>query len=372
MDAIQPHSKPLALEPIDLSTAEGDAARPFGDGSSASAAGQRELGITIADEFLVAVAKEYQEGHVDTTLWAWAEAQSGDDNSLVIAAYLRARATALQLQNRDKRLERRARRAGSGQGTRKRKVETEPQSEILSADAAGVRLRGVQLKPGYLAAAAASLVSVVAVVWLLALPQESEPVRQASASAAAPSAKRSAPASTAASARGGTSQDDSVPTLEAVVQQLKDAGNWNVLVLYASKWTRDEPNNAAAWNELSIGYANLRQFNDAFGAATRAVELAPGDTRLWRNLGHLNLAMGRLPEAGSAFDRALTASADDADALCGALLVAHRLGRTKDADAIAGRVKSADGVCPGVSDGESVAVAAGGPAARRPLSSVRR
>jgi len=155
------------------------------------------------------------------------------------------------------------------------------------------------------------------------------------------------------------------------VQQLKDAGNWNVLVLYASKWTRDEPDNAAAWKELSIGYANLRQFNDAAVAATKAAELSPAEALLWRNVGHLNLTLERLPEAESAFDRALAIGADDADALCGAALVALRSGR-KDADAIARRVKSPD-ACPGLSDGESVTVVARVAATKaKPVSSVRR
>ena len=161
------------------------------------------------------------------------------------------------------------------------------------------------------------------------------------------------------------------PKLKVTVQQLKDAGNWNVLVLYASKWTRDEPNNAAAWNELSIGYTKLHQFNDALVAATKAVELSPEDAPLWRNLGHLNLKLDRLPEAGSAFDRALAANSDDADALCGAALVAHRQGRTKDADAIARRAKSADGSCQGLSDGESVTVVVSSVPATKPASSAR-
>ena len=84
------------------------------------------------------------------------------------------------------------------------------------------------------------------------------------------------------------------------------------------------------------------------------------------------MTLERLPEAGSAFDRALAVSSDDADALCGAALVAHRLGRTKDADAIARRVKSADGSCPRLSDGESVAVVVRAVAATKPASSVRR
>jgi len=156
------------------------------------------------------------------------------------------------------------------------------------------------------------------------------------------------------------------------VRQLKDAGNWNVLVLYASEWTRKEPNNSAAWSELSFGYAKLRQFDDALVAAEKAVELSPQDGLLWRNLGHLNLHMERLPEAASAFDRALAVRSEDADAICGAASVAHKLGRTKDAEAMAGRLSSADGSCPGLSDAESVAVVAGAVRTRKPASPVGR
>ena len=153
------------------------------------------------------------------------------------------------------------------------------------------------------------------------------------------------------------------------MEQLKEAGNWNVLVLHASKWTREQPDNAAAWSTLGNGYANLRQFDDALIAATKAVELAPGDLRLWRNVGDLNLTLGNLPDAGNAFDKALALSSDDADALCGAALVAQRQGRRTDAGAIAKRLQAADRSCLDVTDGESVRVMAGGPAKRKPVPS---
>ena len=384
MNAISPPSTPLALEPMEVSTPDDDAVRRANDGSIAGAEGQTGLRMAAADEFLAAATKEHQEGHVDTVLWARALAQSGADESLAIAAYLRARATALRLERRDRRVERRARKAGSVQDTttpdtRTRKADAETYPENTAPTVAGVRLGGALPKLKYAVMAAVVLVSVLAVVQLMAPPQESDSARQPSVSVAAPSAERSSPARPveseqpiAGSANGGTNHDDARPSLEVRVQQLKDAGNWNVLVLYASDWTRKQPDNATAWNELSIGYANLRQFNDALGAAEKAVGLSPWDARLWRNLGHLNLNLERLPEAGSAFDRVLALSAEDADALCGAALVAQKLGQTKDADAIARRAKAADGGCPGLSDGESVAVVARQSAARKPAPSVRR
>lgn len=379
MDAIRPNAEPLALEPMDVSSADDGAARPTGERAPAPAAGERELAMTAADPFLETAVREYQEGHIDPILWARASAQPGDDESLVIAAYLRARATALQVKKRDRRRERRARSANETQETRIRKVEPERRSDIPANEFAGVKLRGVQLTPKYTAAAAVALASVVAAVWFIASPPQSESIGPPSVSAVAPATRQPARASpiartqpAVAKASGGTSEGDKGAELKATVQQLKDAGNWNVFVLYTAKWTRDEPNNAAAWNELSLGYTNLHQYDDALVAAMKAVALTPEEAPLWRNIGHLNLKLDRLPEAGSAFDKVLAASSEDADALCGAAMVARRLGRTKDADAIASRVKAADGGCRGLSDGESVTVVVTGNPATKPASSARR
>ena len=85
--------------------------------------------------------------------------------------------------------------------------------------------------------------------------------------------------------------------------------------------------------------------------AESAAALAPGDAPAWNNLGHVNLNFERLPEARVAFERALALRADDADALCGAALVAQRQGRGSDANAL---VKTANVSCPGVSTATAV------------------
>ena len=155
---------------------------------------------------------------------------------------------------------------------------------------------------------------------------------------------------------------------EAKVQELMGAGNWNVLVLHAAEWTRKDPTYADAWKYLAVGYANMRQHDDAFLAGEKATQLAPADRELWRNLGRLGspradrkarctptnrrsrstgrmprascrsgrlqAELGLLPQAKATFDRALTASPGDPDALCGQAQVAQRQGRGKDAEAI--------------------------------------
>ncbi|MEO8565134.1 MAG: tetratricopeptide repeat protein, partial [Betaproteobacteria bacterium] len=175
----------------------------------------------------------------------------------------------------------------------------------------------------------------------------------------------------AASNHGGTNEGGA-DALAATVRELKIAGNWNVLVLYANEWTRKEPNSAAAWRELSVGYANLQQFNDALDAATKAVQLAPQDALPWRNLGQINLTVDRLPEAAVAFGKALAVNPDDADSRCGAALVAERQARPKDPTAVTRRVGPADGGCFDMSFGDANVVSASGAAARKPASSVGR
>ena len=378
MDSKPLLSKSLALEPVGISTPGADAARTAGDDSSADAKAKRNLRITTADEFLEKAAREYQEGRIDSALWRRAVDQCGNDASLAIAAYLRARATALH-QKQDERSQRQARSAGPMRDASERKVESEPHREIVSTKVADVRPRGVKPRIKYLAAAAAALAFLVAVVWLIVSPRESASVRQPIVSAAAPSPDRSTPPNPLGSEQprvkstsGGANQGGPDVTFETAVQQLKNDGQWHVLVLYAVEWTRKEPNNAAPWYELSVGYAKLRQLEDALNAATKAVQLSPGDSLLWRNLGHLNLDVERLPEAEIAFAKALAASADDADALCGAALVAQRQGRAKDAEAIAKRIKSVDARCLRVSDGETAVGVVGGSAARKPELSVGR
>jgi tetratricopeptide (TPR) repeat protein len=354
MDGKSTFRQPLSLAPIESSSPAGDAARPTSDESSSEEKAKRDLRIRTADEFLARAAKEYQEGEVDQALWRRAADQGGNDVSLVIAAYLRARATALQLQQKQSepspRLARGTGRARAGAGPI---GEWGPEAETDSDGEAGARSRRMHPQLMYSAAGVASLAAVVAVVWLITSPRGSESVQQPAVSAAVPASNRpAAPLPAGAGHAVAAAQGDLRPDFAARVQELKQAGNWNVLVLYASDWARKEPNNASAWHELSVGYAKIRQLDDAFHAAAKAVELSPEDALLWNTLGQVNLSLERLPEAKVAFDRALALRPDDADTLCGAALVARKEGRSGDAEALAARVKNAAGGC-----GVSTAVA---------------
>jgi tetratricopeptide (TPR) repeat protein len=379
MGANSPLSKTLELEPVEVSTPAVDEARPAANETPAKADPQRDLRMTTADEFLAAAAKEYEAGTIDRVLWRQAADQHGRDVSLVIAAYLRARATALQARHKPaESAEIRLRGAGSNQDAVVRKVERELAVEIEPSDLPRTGLRGVNPKILYSAGAVVALVAAAAIVYLVVSLRQSESARPPVVAVATSSANQ--PASpiliksqqplVLASTRAGTNEGGA-DALAATVRELKIAGNWNVLVLYANEWTRKQPNNAAAWRELSVGYANLQQFNDALDAATKAVELSPEDALPWRNLGQINLTVDRLHEAGIAFGRALAVNPDDADARCGAALVAQRQERPKDPNALTRRVGPTDGGCFDMSFGNAAVVSAGG-AARKPGSSTGR
>jgi len=372
-----PLSKTLSLEPVEASTPAVEDARPAASESVGKTDAQRDLRMTTADEFLAAAAKEYEAGTIDRVLWRQAADQHGRDVSLVIAAYLRARATALQARHKPaENAEIKLRGAGSNRDATDRKVEPELPEAIESTDLDGGSPRVVSPKILYSAGGVVAFAAAAAIVYLVVSLRHSEIAAPVTAAAVSTANRPASPilvksAQPAASSRGSPNEGDA-GALAATVRELKIAGNWNVLVLYANEWTRKEPSNAAAWRELSVGYANLQQFNDALDAATKAVQLAPQDALPWRNLGQINLTVDRLPEAAVAFGKALAVNPDDADALCGATLVAQRQARPKDPTAVTRRVAPADGGCFEMSYGDTTAVPAGASAVRKPGSPAGR
>jgi tetratricopeptide (TPR) repeat protein len=351
MDNKPPLRKTLALEPADAPTLGGDALRGTGNESTADA-NKRDLHITTSDEFLAKAAKEYQVGTIDQALWRLAADKGGSDTSLVIAAYLRSRAIALQSQQKqDERSAIQARGAAKARGPDDAKADSEPSGQTASTVFRGDRPSGSTSKRWPLAGAIVALGIVAVIAYKFMSPDETAPARVPSVTAASSpgnaSAKQSPPAAGQAIAANTGIDPGNVETPFPVrIQQLKDLGKWQVLVLYATEWTRREPNNAVAWSELGAGFAKLRQYNEAIEAATKGAQLAPQDPFTWRNLGYINLAVDRLPEAGVAFAKALALRPDDPGARCGAAVVALRQSRPKDADAITKQVKPADSACP--------------------------
>ena len=302
--------------------------------------------VAVVDKYFAAAEAEFQKGDIDQPLWDRALNEAKGDREKAIVNYLRTRATSLKVSKREPRTITYApvpRELDDPPAPRAlpKKV-SEPREAAKPARKFNARAVGI-------AATCAGVVVCAALLYVFlgsGLSPKSDVV-----SAATPMnrAKPKAPATADQPVAPKTAPD---PTLELIgkIETLRVAGNWNVLVLYAGEWARREPWNAAAWNELSLGYERLRQFDDAYNAATKAVALAPEVPLYWRNLGQLDLELNlheealrayegatalddrdmhslvrsgilywrlaRLPEAKVASDKALALSPEDPDALC--------------------------------------------------------
>jgi len=352
------------------------------------------------DRFLVEATQELESGHVDQPLWTHAVVQAGGDEKLARPAYLRARATALRVEKRNKRAVRVARHARAmsvANGT----IGGRPgRGAAEKYSVTGLTRKQLAWLTGILS----FLVVAAALIALRSGGQAPPP-----ASVKARPASQSGPSAAVQGATpGAVKPDDEAPreNFPARIQALKEAGNWNVVVLYAAEWTRKQPGNADAWRELSAGYLKLHQFNDAFDAAGKGVSLAPGNAAQLQNLGQVNLALNDLPAALAAFDKAAELNQDDVptlvqvgtlnmqlghlpasrialtkalalspgniDAMCASVSLAQRDGRAKDAEAITREVSSAGERCRDPTQGESTSVTAVKPPKAKPTSSPAR
>ena len=294
------------------------------------------------DRFLREATRQYEEGHVDEPLWTRALAQANGDKDAAVAIYLRARATALRVLDRDLRTDRRPQPAAVA--TRPAVPETTT-ADIAGADASPRRVRQVGVASGrYWMIGAAALVPVAGIVWFAvahlggsaggkAQTVQTPPRAAVAAPAPAPVAKPAAAASLVQPAVAGAAPKGAAPDFLKKIDDLADAGNWNLFVLYAVEWTRQEPANAAAWDRLRTGYVNMRQYDDALAAAKRAAELAPRDARMWRALGNVQLEVEDGPGALRSFGQAVALDAQDVESLKQVGVLHARVGRTSEAKA---------------------------------------
>lgn len=386
--------KPDATDPKGPPTLELVPAGPAGAPALAAAAAEIDIVplstrrvVTSAspdrpDRFMVEAEHQYAEGHLDQPLWDRAFAQANGDKEAAVVGYLQARALALKLLDRERRSEMNAVTAQKV----KKELDTAENLDDFDVEAALRMGRGGMLaKHRNAIIAGAILVAAVVAGWFaysMMFAKPPEPVR------AVPSAepgKARAPANAAAGSVSAPAVAQkpagASPELLKKIQELRDAGSANVLVLYLVEWTRKEPANAEAWDQLRAGYASLKQYDDALAAAKKAQELMPDDARQWRNLGVayadagdpvaalksfeqavvrddrdaesftrigiLNAQLSQLPEAGKAFDRALAISPGDRVAQCMRTAIAPLSSAPKDTYATAKQVKAIDAKCRG-------------------------
>ncbi len=349
--------------------------------------------------FMATAAREYETGWIDRPLWESILAQSKGDEALAKGVYLRTRATILQLDKRDK-----AAQASPQPQRRHPPANAAPQPES-SEPARAISTRKMPA-PWLIGVAAFASVVVAVVGWVLlrSSPAElSQPADTEQPSSAATDGRK-APAVPVVAGTTATvvSTDDG---LVDRIARLSEVGNWNVVVLLSTEWTRREPGNARAWAQLATGYSKLRQLGEALDAATRATTFAPGDPLAWRTLGEVNLdldraadalrafehavaldandtrslvrvglldaQLSRLPEAKVAFDKALSASPDDVDAACGQAFVARQQGLQKDAETMERALQARGRDCRSSSQGQVAKVAVRPPAPARAATAAR-
>jgi Flp pilus assembly protein TadD len=416
MATISPAFRALALEPTD------DSVRGSGadDTAAGGAATSRPPGSAVSREseaiFLATATQEHESGWIDRPLWESVLAQSKGDESLAKGAYIRTRATILQLEKRGHASGAPAMRAGAA-----RQSDPEPAAPrgdtvhraAPEPEPAARRSPRSKLTPRTLALAASALVAVLAIgIWLMTRGGGADGVSQtgvpvATAHRAQPVAAARTPAAPATAATAVDANSATIDeALPARIAKLRNVGNWNVMVLLASEWTRREPANAQAWIQLSFGYAQLHQFGDAIEAATKATQLAQADPAAWRNLGAVQLEadrrtdalpafeqaatldandvqtllrvgmlkaqLARLPEAKAAFDKVLAGNPDNVDAQCGLAFVARQQGLSKDADAITRNLQALGRQCQEWSAQGSADTAVSHPAAYRRVPTAAR
>ncbi len=331
---------------------------------SAAVAAVKSGAAGNTDGYLAAASKEYDAGNVDQALWAKALELAGNNPEAAKPGYLRARAAALWVAKRNENLGKAKSRTGRSNRDKKPK----------EAPVARSRKRSPSRRTMLIAGALGVLAVVAAVVAMLASSDPPTKIAE-STQAVRATPRKPAPPTNAESERISASGDD----FSRKVSELKAAGNWNVLVLYAVEWTRKAPSNPDAWNELGMGYVKLRQYSDALEAATKATQLAPKNAQAWQNLGEINVILqqpaaalaaydhavalnerdvaslvqvgmlhaelGHLPEARVAFGQVLAMNPLDVDALCGTQSIAQKEGKSKDAEAIGRQLKASDLRC---------------------------
>jgi tetratricopeptide (TPR) repeat protein len=272
------------------------------------------------DPFVAQALREYASEKVDNPTWERALAQVNGDVAAAETVYVRSRAAALRAQDRLRREARQA--ALAARDNDPPYVEPPPAWQRYKLAIAG---------------AAVAVVAAVAGIYMIAGGDEASATVAASASRL----PAKAPAAPAVAHPAPVKPAQASVAFDKKVQELLDAGNFNVMVLYATEWTRKEPDNAAAWDQLRAGYVHLRQYEDARSAARKAVQLAPDDARMWRNLGNVNMDLDDPDAALAAYEQASARNTADVDSLHAIALLNTRLGKPQEAKGALDRAAAA-------------------------------
>jgi len=290
-------------------------------GQSDAAPTDATVAENASDRFMKEATYHYSKGHLDQALWNRALAQAHGDKDATVGIYLAARATALRVFDRERRMRKHARATHAVH----RKIDEAKAPVSLQTENL---LRSAFAKYRVAIVAGAALLLLALGTWLIySIYFQSEPAvaaRSAPANAAVkPQVQK--PAVVAPAGQGARAD------LMKRIDDLRDAENWNVLVFYLAEWTRQEPANPEAWDQLRAIYVRLKQYDDALLAAKKALDLAPAKARLWQHLGAAYADVGDTDKALSAYEQAVTRDEDDAESLTQIAMLMARQGRVQEA-----------------------------------------
>ncbi|MCX5818469.1 MAG: tetratricopeptide repeat-containing serine protease family protein [Deltaproteobacteria bacterium] len=111
-------------------------------------------------------------------------------------------------------------------------------------------------------------------------------------------------------AAGGRSQTEWMKRANAL-QQMKD---WQGMLDWCLKWTKNEPENSWAWYGLGHAYENLNSYNEAIEANRQAIRINPELANAWFNLGVAYHRLNRYNEAIEVYRQAIRINPKDAEA----------------------------------------------------------
>ena len=112
---------------------------------------------------------------------------------------------------------------------------------------------------------------------------------------------------------------------------LEKRKDWPELLDWTKKWTKNEPNDADAWNNLGIAYGHLGRYNDAIEPFRKALRIDPKNAAAWYNLGRVYNYLQRRNDAIEAYRQALRINPEDADVWYNLGRAYHFLQRNNDA-----------------------------------------
>jgi S1-C subfamily serine protease/cytochrome c-type biogenesis protein CcmH/NrfG len=333
-------------------------------------------------DYLELARQEQVQGKRDQSLWSRALSQASGDESLAKAAYIQARAVALRDEERDKLWQESVRtakvqeiadrlhsRAAPLKKTDSETANDEPRGRMNRGVAAGVVFGGV---------CALAVALAFGIGWWTddrAVPDPQPPIADSS-----PQQKTATdPAQPPSASRDDVRRVQNEDTFPNRIARFKEDRQWTLVVLHATEWTRKEPQNAIAWNELGIGHIELRQFAEAERAFRSALTIRPTSSVIWSNLGvshwersearsavlafheavrldprdakafaylgSIYLTYGKYADARVALDSALSVEPGNANALCGAGFVAYYERRFKDMQSLAAKLRPLDHAC---------------------------